>query len=363
MAHWCEAAVTRDGIAMLNEMMAGRNLTLTAAYGGTGRVDADALSNQEDLLRRMQLLHLVDELDGPEGKTVTVQVENQASEEGYLLQQIGVFARLEPEGGRLATEEKLLFLMQDDGVQIPPMTEESFLLEIYCLLRIDSDGRLTVTVDPSGLVTIQRLRETADQYRALPGEGDPTLATVGTVGQRYLNTLTGREFVCVAVEEDGYHWRAEATEDGLEALRDEIVLSIMKNELALPLAAGDGEPLLTSGGTPILAVYHPDRSAGILAAMEAMAGQLSAGARAYTDKEALGLTAKIAAAKAEAVSAARADAEAAVHSATEKIVYRLRWDMYQHNNGDGPETHPSFLRQSGSMILLPPKDLDHEPEV
>lgn len=154
-----------------------------------------------------------------------------------------------------------------------------------------------------------------------------------------------------------------ATWEDLLALKEELIRSIMKDELALPLAAGDGEPLLTSGGTPILAVYHPDRSAGILAAMEAMAGQLSAGARAYTDKEALGLIAKIAAAKAEAVSAARADAEAAVHSATEKIVYRLRWDMYQHNNGDGPETHPSFLRQSGSMILLPPKDLDHEPEV
>lgn len=83
-----------------------------------------------------------------------------------------------------------------------------------------------------------------------------------------------------------------------------LIHDIMTNELTLPLTTDNGEPLLTRNGTPILAVYHPDRSASVLAAMEAMGGRL---------------TGQIAAAKAEAVSAAgaAADAKIAAHDAAE----------------------------------------------
>ena len=43
MAHWSESAVTNIGVTMLNEYMAGRRLTITAAYGGSGLVEADKL--------------------------------------------------------------------------------------------------------------------------------------------------------------------------------------------------------------------------------------------------------------------------------------------------------------------------------
>lgn len=86
--------------------------------------------------------------------------------------------------------------------------------------------------------------------------------------------------------------------EDLEDMREEIYRAIMTNELTLPLATAAGEPLLTSGGTPILAVYHPDRSAGVLTAAGAMAEGLSEG-----------LAKQIAAAKTEAVSAAGAAAD------------------------------------------------------
>ncbi len=100
MAHWDEASVTKSGTKMLNEMMAGYGLNLTSARGGTGRVNADSLGDQEALLEPRQIFHLVDEQDGPNGKTVTVQITNRGVEEEYLLQQIGVYAELEQDWGR-----------------------------------------------------------------------------------------------------------------------------------------------------------------------------------------------------------------------------------------------------------------------
>lgn len=172
-----------------------------------------------------------------------------------------------------------------------------------------------------------------------------------------------------------------ATTIDLQEAVDRLKLELMTNELTLPLETADGEALLTASGTPLLAVYHPNQLAAALAAVAALEGRMEAGdaasrayadtagrrasaqANSYTAGKVLDLDAKIAGAKAEAVSAAGADAAEKVQSATDKIVYRLRWDMYQHNNGDDADTHPSFLRQSGSILLAPPKDFDHEPEV
>lgn len=318
MAHWSEAAVTREGIAMLNEMMAGRKLRLTSAYGGPGLAEADSLAGQKDLLRRAQPLHLMDERDGPDGKTVTVQVENRTLAEGYLLQQIGVFARLETEDGG-ETAEKLLFLMQDAGVQIPAMTEESFLLEIYCLLRIDSEGRLSVEVDPAGLVTVQRLRETLDQYRALSGETAPTADTAGTVGQRYIHTVSQREYTCVGITEQGYIWRDLAGMADLLALRHEM----MTGEVSLPLLTAAGEELLTAAGTPIHARYRLERSGTVMADAEAEIRQSAAALRAYADS-----------AKQAAIAAAGADAAAKVKAASDTLSAQITRDIAAHNGAE-----------------------------
>ena len=56
MAHWKDAAVTNEGVEMLNEWMAGRKITVVAAFGGTGTVDPDLLTEQTDLVDMRQEL-------------------------------------------------------------------------------------------------------------------------------------------------------------------------------------------------------------------------------------------------------------------------------------------------------------------
>ena len=68
--------VTNDGAEMLNEWMAGRKITITSAYGGTGTVDPELLTEQTGLVDMRQKLHLLGEEDGADGKTVQVQLQN-----------------------------------------------------------------------------------------------------------------------------------------------------------------------------------------------------------------------------------------------------------------------------------------------
>ena len=159
MAHWKDAAVTNDGVEMLNEWMAGRFIRITSAYGGTGTVDAAFLTEQTDLVERRQKLHLLGEEDNAEGKTVQIQVSNAEVMEEYELNQVGVYAKLDPERDPDA-EERLLFIMQDQkGVTIPSAMDASFMLELYAMIGITNNGRFDVSVSAAGVVTMAYLRE------------------------------------------------------------------------------------------------------------------------------------------------------------------------------------------------------------
>lgn len=282
----------------------GEPLKLTRAAVGSGLIDRDEdLAKAHALIQYAAEASIADRRHEEDRLFLTVRYSNQDQPvaEAFTLSEFMVWAE-DPETGQ---ETDLLYATLGDYRQPVPAYSAAFPASVWSfplVLVVSSELQVSITASP-GLVT----------------------------------------------------W-----EDLLD-MRAELLRSIMMNEVTLPLAAADGRPLLTSGGTPILAVYHPDRSASVLAELEAMAGQLTASARGYTDRKALDLGRKIAAAKSEAVRAAGAHAEEEVQSATEKIVYRLEWDMYKHNDDD--LAHPSFIRQTGSIALLPPEGLDHRPEV
>lgn len=251
MAHWKDAAVTNEGVEMLNEWMAGRKITVVAAFGGTGTVDPDLLTEQTDLVDMRQELYLLGEEDGTDGKTVQLQVQNADVMVEYELNQVGVYAALDVDKEKDTAQEirakmKLLFIMQDEkGVTIPAAMDASFLLELYCMIGITNNGRFEVSVSAAGIVTAAYLREVLERtiaaHNADPGAhnslaarmlaietamngsgtiiqaGDPTVETVGQKGQHYINPDSGAEFECVEVNEDGYIWNP--VEDG-KSVRD-----------------------------------------------------------------------------------------------------------------------------------------------
>lgn len=245
MAHWKEAAVTNEGVEMLNEWMAGRKISIVAAFGGTGTVDPELLEEQTDLVDMRQELNILGEEDGADGKTVQLQVQNAQVMMEYELNQVGVYAALDVKDTdtdqEIEAKMKLLFIMQDEkGVTIPSALEASFLLELYCMIGITNNGRFEVSVSAAGIVTAAYLREALERATAAHNDdkgahhslaarmqaietalngsgtiikaGDPTTQTVGLKGQHYINPDTGAEFECTAVTESGYTW--EPVENG-----------------------------------------------------------------------------------------------------------------------------------------------------
>lgn len=207
---WNHSAVTNSGIEMLNEMMAGRKLQVTNAYGGTGIVDleAETLEEQTGLVELRQQLAVLEVENTAEGKIVCIQVSNMGLETGYRLQQVSVCASLD------GAEERTLFILQDEtGADIPSETETpDFLLEIYALIRMTNSVKLTVAVDGAGVATrkyvqtyvTEALKEVAGSTTA---EGAPGAETPGTPGQHYFDTASGTEYVCTGTAEDGtYIW-------------------------------------------------------------------------------------------------------------------------------------------------------------
>ncbi len=270
----------------------GAPLRLTRAAVGSGLIDKDEdLAKAHALIQYAAEASIADRRHEEDRLFLTVRYSNQDHPEAgtFTLSEFMVWAE-DPETGQ---ETDFLYATLGDYRQPVPACGGAFPASVWSyplVLVVSSDLRVSITASP-GLATY---------------------------------------------------------EDLLEAI-DRLALGIMINELTLPLAASGGAELLTDGGIPIHAVYHPDKSAGFLEALEALDGRLSgqigrtaadarayadsaggtalAGANAYTDGKVLDLErrmdtdageidAKIAAARAEAVSEAgtAADAKIAAHN-------------------------------------------------
>lgn len=241
MAHWQDCAVTNAGIGMLNELMAGRRLTITGAYGCMGKSDPAALERLEDLTGDKRRLDLLDVVNGETGKTVKIQVNNANLEESFLLEQIGVLAQLDGEG------EKLLFVMQDQrGVEIPTQAENpGFILEIYGDIEITNDVEFHVDLTGFGAivtpvylaevmglhdestaahpdirVSLAGLRQSAETaLAALPktGNAPPGTDTAAASGQHYYDHEGQKEYVCLGQDAVGkYIWALAGATDAAD---------------------------------------------------------------------------------------------------------------------------------------------------
>lgn len=204
MKHWDETVVTDVGNEMLNEMMAGRFLTVTEAYGGTGLVNAEELAHQTDLLERKQTVSIINDETTSEGRTITLQIKNAEAE--YELNQIGIFAKLDAARDPQA-KAKMLCIMQDrqekGAIIVPSAEDPTFVLELYCIIKISNDGRFEVTVDKTGIVSLAYLEKRLSEIQSVPGEGAPTPQTAGKPGQHYFDEKTGVEYICKKVNGDG----------------------------------------------------------------------------------------------------------------------------------------------------------------
>lgn len=179
---WNNSLYTNVGTKMMSEVLSGATMTITKAVGGSGTTAAESLEALTDVKEQKQTLKILgiedatDSSGNDAGKRIKIQITNGDVETGYILHQVGIYAKL-ADG-----EETLLIIMQDDrGVEIPSHTENSdFEIELYGIMAISNVANIEVTVDPNAVASVKMVNDTK---KALQDEAQRTYLplTGGTV--------------------------------------------------------------------------------------------------------------------------------------------------------------------------------------
>lgn len=166
---WNNSLYTNVGTNMMSEVLSGATMTITKAVGGSGTTAAESLAALTDVKEQKQTLKILGIEDATDssgtdaGKRIKIQITNGDVETGYILHQVGIYAKL-ADG-----EETLLIIMQDDrGVEIPSHTDNSdFEIELYGIMAISNLANISVTVDPNAVASVAMVnKEIADTKKA-----------------------------------------------------------------------------------------------------------------------------------------------------------------------------------------------------
>jgi hypothetical protein len=178
---WDNTVVTAGGSQLLSQWVDGSVLNITGAVGGTGTVDAGVLKDQTALADQKQVLSIIGREDVPGGIKLSVQITAPAV--GYTLNQIGILGNIN--GGATT----LIAIYQDaTGEPIPASsTIPDYVYTFYATITTTNVGELTVTVDPSALVTATALASAIAVHNLNPDShldklsvsGDGSNVTVG----------------------------------------------------------------------------------------------------------------------------------------------------------------------------------------
>lgn len=192
---WNNSLYTNVGTKMMSEVLSGATVTITKAVGGSGTTAAESLAALTDVKEQKQTLKILgiedatDSSDDDVGKRIKIQITNGDLETGYILHQVGIYAKL-ADG-----EETLLIIMQDDrGVEIPSHTENSdFSIELYGIMAISNLANISVTVDPNAVASVKMVNQQIAQVNTKIDKTKEDLQK--EVQQTYLplsgGTLTG----------------------------------------------------------------------------------------------------------------------------------------------------------------------------
>ena len=97
---WNNSLYTNVGTKMMSEVLSGATMTITKAVGGAGTTAAESLAALTDVKDQKQTLKILgiedatDSSDDDVGKRIKIQITNGDLETGYILHQVGIYAKL-----------------------------------------------------------------------------------------------------------------------------------------------------------------------------------------------------------------------------------------------------------------------------
>lgn len=243
MASKWNGVITNGGNDLLNSWVAGKVLSFDHAAAGTGIVSDIPLMAQTDLVSQKQIASIIGAEKVPEGYRLKLRIPSASS--GYTLNQFGVWAKVD-EGSPVM----LALFQHNDGIPIPSEAETpDFMFTFYGLIMCSNTGEWTVNIDTSACVNLGDMTAAIAEasakkqdkitasgilkgdgnggvtaatpgvdygYAVATGKGAPTATTKGAAGQHYIDTDTGKEYVCKGQDDTGYIWGISGATDAAD---------------------------------------------------------------------------------------------------------------------------------------------------
>jgi len=129
--------LTNEGAALMTKAVAGKDLVFTRAESGNGYSAAPA--NLSQVIGRQQDLNINVTHEGSDVKIICL-LTNYQLEEGYILKQLGVYAKLVDE-----EDDTLIIIGQEySGEQIHPITDGEAEYEFTILMKASGTSSITV---------------------------------------------------------------------------------------------------------------------------------------------------------------------------------------------------------------------------
>ena len=228
-ANWI-SVVPDMGAALFSSWLEGGHVSFDYAQGGTGTVPESDLASQTALVNKKQDLSIIWYERTDEG--IRIAVQTTAHVDAYNLNQIGIFASID--GG----DSVMVAILQDNkGLDVPSVAESpDFIYKKFLLIKVSNIGTFTVNIDTTAVVSqstlaaaisgkqdiiaadgilkgdgagvITRATVGVDYgYPTITGSGEPGSATIGGVGQHYLDTDAGEVYVCTGLSGSDYVWK------------------------------------------------------------------------------------------------------------------------------------------------------------
>lgn len=170
MASWI-GVTTNAGSHLMANWTNGSVITVNKAVAGTGVVSAVSLLAQTDLVGEKQNASIVS--SKAENDTKTIKIQIQAPEEGYVLNQIGIFACLDD------GDQVLIALFQNEtGIPIPSASESpDFVYTFYAYLTVSNQIEFSCIIDPAAYVSQSTMQEYVRAQLAIAAETAQTNLT------------------------------------------------------------------------------------------------------------------------------------------------------------------------------------------
>ena len=157
MALIWDASLTDAGVSMISQWAqgAGDKLTITGAVIGEGVVAATQLHTLTQLTDQKSTISIQGSELVANGVKLKLRKTSQGITQSFILNQIGIYAKLDTSGGTPIIADSLIAVYQQDtGVLVPTEADSpDFVFTFYGTVQTNYQGDLTINVDTSALAS------------------------------------------------------------------------------------------------------------------------------------------------------------------------------------------------------------------